>query len=142
MKILVIKKTQSSLFPALMLDLVVVCVFKAAIRRSRPRHNVMDMMAVSVDKFSFPSGHTTRAAFMALFMVNHVLTCPVYIALTYVWAVSVSVSRVLLGRHHVLDVLCGFIIGVLSYCGYARYMWIPQSTCLYYLNSYFGHMRL
>ena len=30
------------------------------------------------------------------------------------WAVAVAVSRVLLGRHHILDVLAGVVIGAIE----------------------------
>ena len=64
-----------------------------------------------VDKFSFPSGHATRAVMLAvvLTMVQGVtiLLWPVLL----VWAGAVCVSRVLLGRHHILDVAAGAVIG-------------------------------
>ena len=67
---------------------------------------------VSVDKFSFPSGHATRAVaaaafFTALYPVHWLLN-PAW----YAWALAVVGSRVLLGRHHVLDVTCGAVIGL------------------------------
>ncbi|XP_005104957.1 phospholipid phosphatase 6 [Aplysia californica] len=131
-----------NLFFALMFDLIVVGVLKATFRRSRPSHNVMDMFAApSVDKFSFPSGHSTRAAFMALFLCNHMLSNPLYILVVCMWSLSVSASRILLGRHHILDVVCGFGIGVLSYYTYLN-VWLSQDTCLHYLDTYFGHVHL
>ncbi|KAK9403795.1 phospholipid phosphatase 6 [Crotalus adamanteus] len=48
---------------ALILDLVLVAAVKGLVKRRRPVYNKMDMFAtVSVDKYSFPSGHATRAA--------------------------------------------------------------------------------
>ena len=105
-----------NLLLALVLDIVVVAIIKAFTRRRRPAYNVDDQFATvkMVDKFSFPSGHATRAV-----MVGTVLCVvqPVHVVLrlaVLVWSVSVSVSRVLLGRHHVLDVLAGAVIGVVQ----------------------------
>lgn len=105
-----------NLLLALLLDIVVVGIIKAFTRRRRPAYNVDDQFATvkMVDKFSFPSGHATRAV-----MVGTVLCVvqPVHVVLrlaVLVWSVSVSVSRVLLGRHHVLDVLAGAVIGVVQ----------------------------
>ena len=105
-----------NLLLALVLDIVVVGIIKAFTSRRRPAYNVDDQFATvkMVDKFSFPSGHATRAV-----MVGTVLCVvqPVHVVLrlpVLVWSVSVSVSRVLLGRHHVLDVLAGAVIGVVQ----------------------------
>ncbi|KJE95843.1 hypothetical protein CAOG_06247 [Capsaspora owczarzaki ATCC 30864] len=59
----------ANLLAGLALDLVVVGLVKAIVRRPRPSYNVDDMFAtVSVDRFSFPSGHTTRVAMLAAFV--------------------------------------------------------------------------
>ncbi|KAJ6655440.1 hypothetical protein lerEdw1_005140 [Lerista edwardsae] len=61
---------------ALVLDVVLVAAVKGLVKRRRPAHNKMDMFAtVSVDKYSFPSGHATRAA-MELFALNLVGSDP------------------------------------------------------------------
>ena len=105
-----------NLLLALILDIVVVAILKAFTRRRRPAYNVDDQYATvkMVDKFSFPSGHSTRAVMLATIVcfvqpLHLLLRLPVI-----VWAGLVSVSRVLLGRHHVLDVVAGVVIGVLQ----------------------------
>ena len=56
-----------NLLLALLLDIAVVAVLKAFTRRRRPSYNVDDQYATVklVDKFSFPSGHATRATMLA-----------------------------------------------------------------------------
>ena len=56
-----------NLLLALILDIVVVAIIKAFTRRRRPSYNVDDQYATVklVDKFSFPSGHATRATMLA-----------------------------------------------------------------------------
>jgi len=105
-----------NLLLALLLDIVVVAVVKAFTRRRRPAYNVDDQYATvkMVDKFSFPSGHSTRAVMLAIMFtvvepVNFILWLPLL-----GWAGAVCVSRVLLGRHHILDVVAGVVIGVVQ----------------------------
>lgn len=105
-----------NLLLALILDIVVVGILKAFTRRRRPAYNVDDQYATvkMVDKFSFPSGHATRAVMIGTILC---LVQPVHIIIrlpVILWSVSVSVSRVVLGRHHVLDVVAGAVIGVLE----------------------------
>ena len=63
-----------NLMGALLIDLAVVGLCKVSFRRARPAYNrddmVMDVVG-SVDRFSFPSGHTTRAVAMAAVLGAH-----------------------------------------------------------------------
>ncbi|XP_064649453.1 polyisoprenoid diphosphate/phosphate phosphohydrolase PLPP6-like [Lineus longissimus] len=123
-----------NLLTALILDLIISGLLKAAVRRRRPIHNKMDMFfTISVDNYSFPSGHTSRAAMTAYFMydVLEFSHLSVYV-LIWVWAIMVSISRVMLGRHHVTDVAAGFVVGLTQYLIIVAY-WIPQETCHEYI---------
>ena len=65
---------------------------------------------MSIDGYSFPSGHTTRVVMLALFawrVSNHVRLR----IWSVFWAALVSISRVLMGRHHVADIVAGALIG-------------------------------
>ena len=91
---------------------------KAFTRRRRPGYNQGKMfVTMGPDKFSFPSGHATRAVALALFFgiahppIHSVLALPAFAA----WAAAVCLSRVLLGRHHMLDVAGGIAIGFAEY---------------------------
>ncbi|KAM3876051.1 polyisoprenoid diphosphate/phosphate phosphohydrolase PLPP6 [Diretmus argenteus] len=117
-----------NLFMALLLDLVLVAIVKAVVRRRRPTHNRMDMFATfSVDRYSFPSGHATRAAMCGRFLLAHLVLAAPLRVLVLLWAGMVGLSRVLLGRHNVTDVLFGFWMG---YCQYnlVEMLWLsPQA---------------
>ncbi|XP_069793868.1 polyisoprenoid diphosphate/phosphate phosphohydrolase PLPP6 [Narcine bancroftii] len=119
---------------ALILDLVLVGIVKSLVRRRRPTHNRMDMFATfSVDRYSFPSGHATRAAMGGRFFLNHlVLAVPLRI-LVMLWVCIVGLSRVMLGRHNVTDVLCGFIMGYLQF-SLVEYMWLSSSSLQTFLR--------
>ena len=77
------------------------------------------------DQFSFPSGHTMTAFSIALvisFFYPH-LEGPLFVL-----AVSIAVSRVVLGMHFLSDVLAGVVLGVALGCGaittFASLSWI------------------
>ncbi|XP_068220791.1 polyisoprenoid diphosphate/phosphate phosphohydrolase PLPP6-like [Palaemon carinicauda] len=106
-----------NIFLALILDIIIVAVLKAVSRRRRPSDNKDDMFAtVSVDKFSFPSGHATRAVMLS-FLIPFQYSLWMIITLALIcWSLAVCISRVLLRRHHILDVAGGMCIGILEAC--------------------------
>ncbi|XP_006881391.1 PREDICTED: presqualene diphosphate phosphatase [Elephantulus edwardii] len=118
------REVLTNLLFALMLDLLLVALLKGLVRRRRPAHNQMDMFfTLSVDKYSFPSGHATRAALVARFILNHlVLAIPLRV-LTVLWAFVLGLSRVMLGRHNVTDVAFGFVLGYMQY-SIVDYCWL------------------
>jgi len=108
-----LKEASVNLLIGLVLDIVIVAVLKAFTRRRRPAYDVDDQVATvkMVDKFSFPSGHATRATMLAL-LFTLLSPLPLLLWVPFLaWAAAVAVSRVLLGRHHILDVVAGVIIG-------------------------------
>jgi membrane-associated phospholipid phosphatase len=68
-------------------------------------------VAVAVDHWSFPSGHSSRAFLIAAFLAGG---SGLPREALYLWAAATSASRVLLGRHYVLDVVAGAWLGVLE----------------------------
>lgn len=116
-------------FCALLLDVLVISLIKAFVQRQRPVHNGTDQVVWSVDKFSFPSGHASRATLVASFVLVQFDVCWVGMA-TVLWAAIVCLSRVMLGRHHVSDVFCGAVIGVCEYLlmDWSN-AWLTADTC-------------
>ena len=128
-----------NLFAALLLDLVVVAFLKLLIRRQRPVYNEMDMFAtVSVDNYSFPSGHASRAAMLAglfgIFLPSFASRVVIFL-----WAACLAVSRVVLGRHHVTDVICGVLIGWLQYLVMTS-VWLSEEACACSRDFVLGHV--
>lgn len=94
--------------------LVGVAVFKILKRLShRPRPCQIEphcwSRVLPPDRFSFPSGHTMTAFSIALVLsyFYHGVEFPLYFM-----ALSIGVSRVVLGMHFLSDVLAGAILGV------------------------------
>ena len=65
------------------------------------------------DKFSFPSGHTMTAFSIAL-VVSYFY--PSLEALLFFLALSIGLSRIVLGMHYLSDVLAGVVLGVALGC--------------------------
>ena len=102
------------LMAGLIVDIVYVAVIKAYARRRRPNYAAQDDQfgVISVDKHSFPSGHATRAVYVAYFLSS---THPILSFVAWIWSFSVVLSRVLLGRHHVSDIIAGVLVGSANY---------------------------
>lgn len=114
-----------------MLDLMVVGFIKAAVRRRRPVENKKDsFMMVGADKFSFPSGHASRAVFVAYFFLRLWPLSILFVPPLCAWCVAVAISRVVMRRHHVADVIAGVFVGLLV--GMLNGMlWISDDLCRY-----------
>ena len=94
-------------------------VFKALKKLSaRPRPCAIEphcwSKVLPPDRFSFPSGHTMTAFSIALVISYFYpgLEGPLFFL-----ALSIALSRVVLGMHFVSDVLAGMILGVALGCG-------------------------
>lgn len=109
--------SESEVFPPLLVglifDITYVALIKAFSRRRRPDYAQQDDQfgVVLADKHSFPSGHASRAIYVAVFFNNYSILS----FLVWIWASAVCCSRVLLGRHHIADVIAGVVLGFLNY---------------------------
>lgn len=101
---------------ALLLDLLLVRVLKTLVRRRRPAQNHSDIFSILVERYSFPSGHATRAAMCARFLLSQLVDTASMRVLVLLWAALVSLSQLLLARHYVTDVVFGLAMG---YCQYS-----------------------
>ncbi|KAF5280557.1 hypothetical protein FQR65_LT00308 [Abscondita terminalis] len=126
-----IVQMQINMLLGLLLDIIFIVILKAYVRRRRPMANTDDMLGqMGPDKFSFPSGHASRAVFVVYFFVYlyplSILTYPPLLA----WATSICISRILLNRHHLLDVACGILLGAFE--GWLMgWLWLSQESSLW-----------
>ncbi|XP_015793322.1 phospholipid phosphatase 6 [Tetranychus urticae] len=103
----------AGLLAGLFLDVLTVAIVKAAVGRRRPVYANQDdqLIVASVDKHSMPSGHASRAVYIALLFNNGSF----WSQLIWSWAITVGLSRIAMGRHHVFDVLAGFFLAMTIY---------------------------
>lgn len=101
-------------------------VIKAATRRRRPTVND-DIFSIGPDKFSFPSGHASRSFMILTFFtvldpVSYLFWPPMF-----AWATSVTLSRLLMYRHHILDITAGALLGIFEALIVAM-LWMDKDT--------------
>lgn len=123
---------QVNLFIGLITDIVMVAIIKAATRRRRPAVSD-DPFCIGPDKFSFPSGHVSRAVYIVTFLtwldpVTFVLWPPML-----AWCVSMCLSRLLLYRHHILDVIAGIFLGLFN-AFLISIIWFNQESCVWVIS--------
>lgn len=108
-------------FLALAFDSVVILLIKAFVKRKRPPTKNPDFFtAIGPDQYSFPSGHASRTILISfIFTQINPLFGNGYLnlmasLLIWSWSISVCFSRMLNGRHHLLDVVTGALIGIVE----------------------------
>ncbi|KAM9360909.1 inactive phospholipid phosphatase 7-like [Symphorus nematophorus] len=118
-----------NLLLALILDVMTVAGMQKLVKRKGPWDLPPGFLDyVAMDTYSFPAAHASRAVMVSKFLLNHlVLAVPLRILL-YLWAFLVGVSRVLLGKHHLSDVGCGFALGFLHF-SLVESVWLDSATC-------------
>lgn len=118
---------------ALILDIIIVAVLKASTRRRRPVGNKSDALFLGPDKFSFPSGHVSRAFLILYFFVNLYPLNPIFRISLFAWCLAIAYSRILLRRHHLLDVVAGIVLG-LSEGLLMSHIWMSKSSAMYLIS--------
>ncbi|CAN8197998.1 unnamed protein product [Coccothraustes coccothraustes] len=118
-----------NLLLALLLDIMIVAGLQKLAKRKGPydiNPGLLDYL--TMDTYAFPAGHASRVAMLSKFFLNHlVLAIPLRILLV-LWALCVGLSRVMIGRHHITDVLSGFVFGYLQF-RLVELIWMSSNTC-------------
>lgn len=129
-------QTQVNMFIGLVLDIIFVWILKAATRRRRPAVDD-NPFSFGPDKYAFPSGHASRAVFIACFFTLLDPMPWIFYPSIVVWCVAVSFSRILIYRHHILDVLAGAALGLFEALLIAVF-WCNQATASWLINFMTG----
>lgn len=121
-------------FAGLLLDIIIIAIIKAYVRRRRPVANTDDALGqIGPDKFSFPSGHASRAVFVAYFFINLYPAPWIFVPPLLAWASAVCLSRVLMCRHHLLDVAAGVLLGLFE-GSLLGFIWCEESTAKWIMS--------
>nr|MBK5237185.1 phosphatase PAP2 family protein [Clostridium sp.] len=93
-------------------------ILKVSVTRLRPFINIpnLNINKIGIDKYSFPSGHTTAAFSLAVIIA---LYFPMFGFITIPLAFCVGISRMYIGVHYPTDVIVGVFIG--STCSFLTY---------------------
>jgi len=96
---------------AFSIELPIYWTAKNLFKRRRPEElsELVTSFVTPSDRYSLPSGHTAAAFLMAT------LTSYFYPSLdtfTFVWAILIGASRILLGVHFLTDVVLGALLGI------------------------------
>lgn len=119
---------------ALIVDIMTVAGVQRLVKRRGPWEMAPGFLDyVAMDVYSFPAAHASRAAMVSKFLLSHlVLAVPLRILLV-LWAFLVGLSKVLLGKQHLTDMICGFALGMLHF-SLMETVWLSSSTCQSLIN--------
>ena len=113
-------------------DRISVELFKEVFERLRPSHEDKFLGQIRLlegkgGKFSFVSSHSTNVFGMSTWFVLLLRSRIPKIKWMYVWAALVAFSRIMVGKHYMLDIICGGILG--CFIGYMVYQfWMFLNT--------------
>ncbi|NRR91975.1 phosphatase PAP2 family protein [Winogradskyella undariae] len=101
-------------------------VFKDTFQRARPcrAEGIMDLtrfVAPRCGKYGFFSGHASNSMAVAIF--TGLLLKPYFKNLIYllvIWSLIVAYSRIYVGVHYPLDILCGLTFGTITGFGFYK----------------------
>jgi len=88
-------------------------ILKVSFTRLRPFIKIpnLNIKKIDIDKYSFPSGHTTAAFSLAVIIT---LYFPMFGLIALPLALCVGISRMYIGVHYPTDVIMGIFIGSMS----------------------------
>jgi len=135
------RQSALNLLLGLLTDIIIVALLKAFARRKRPPTKKEDyFQSVGPDVYSFPSGHASRSVLLAIMytqfspLFEEWILFMLTFVFIWIWSISVCLSRLINGRHYLLDVVAGVLVGFAeSYI--VQYLWRSQEQA----NSFFNY---
>ena len=110
--------------PIYLCQLGVVELIKHWFKKPRPKcNNHKSIFGIKATSGSFPSGHSSNVFATAFLLSNFFRLDITYTAIFFAVAALVSFTRILLGKHYILDLIGGALIGLFVTFG-ASILWI------------------
>lgn len=100
--------------PIYLFQLVMVEALKIAFKKPRPAaHAHVNLFGKRLTSGSFPSGHTSNIFSLAYLISIYYQLDLWLIMIVFAFAGIIAFSRILLGRHYVIDVVAGALCGLI-----------------------------
>lgn len=90
---------------------ITVKILKIIFKRIRPIEHIYNDNVVPMDRYSFPSGHAAASFSLSIILIYFF---PHLTILFILIAVFISISRVYLLFHYLIDILAGAILGIFT----------------------------
>jgi len=102
------------MFPLYFAQLFIVEIIKLTTKRNRPKtlYKKERIFKLKTTSGSFPSGHSSNIFTLAVLLTTYYQTRLTITIIAFLTATLVSISRLYLGRHYILDIIGGTIIGI------------------------------
>jgi len=102
------------LLMGILMTLFIVIIIRLIHFKDRPKKQVQDNIIERIEASTFPSLHAARSGFMALAFVYYFNNLALNITIVII-ALLISYSRVYLKKHYWLDIIAGWILGIITY---------------------------
>lgn len=117
-----------------LLSSALVVILRHTVKREKPRHGPRRHAAAAdatdaLERNGFPSGSAALFALAACFVVVNYRFEPTVVCAVGVGVFSTGLADVTLGRHYVLDIVCGWLLGIVVYLFVRIFVWAPYHTC-------------
>ena len=116
----------TNLFLAQILDSFVKIIVKTAVCREQDELLAAEFPDIS--SYSFPSGHSSRMSMLGYVFLMFSPNGALLFILVIMSVVTVSVSRVVFGRHFLSDMVGGIAMGLVNGTLYVAFLWTEDQT--------------
>ena len=115
-----------NLLNAQLFDGVVKILVKAAVSRKSSEELKLEFPGIT--NFSFPSGHCSRMCMLGYIFLRCSNESMGLCLIVIISVITVSLSRVMLGRHFVSDMLGGIVVGALNGVMFVECLWVTEQS--------------